>query len=80
MSFVMRKPVDAICKQQGGDQPAHPCSLISDYIVRCLDSIIPLLAVAEISKTQLASVTEQTGLYITLLKSFPMLEIKEIPL
>ena len=24
---------------KGGDQPAHPCSLISAFIVCCLDSI-----------------------------------------
>ena len=35
---------------KGADQPAHPRSLISAFIVRCLDSIIPLLAIAEISK------------------------------
>ena len=43
----MRKPVYAICEQRA-DQPAHPHSLISVFIVRCLDSIIPLLAIAEI--------------------------------
>ena len=44
MSHVMRKPVHAICEQ-------HPRSLISAFVVRCLDSIIHLLAIAEISKT-----------------------------
>ena len=34
---------------KGADQPAYPCSLISTFVVRCLDSIIPLLAIAEIS-------------------------------
>ena len=29
-------------------QPAHPRSLISTFVVCCLDSIIPLLAIAEI--------------------------------
>ena len=33
----------------GADQPAHPRSLISTFVVRCLDSIISLLAIAEIS-------------------------------
>ena len=32
---------------KGADQPAHPSSLISAFVVRCLDSII--LAIAEIS-------------------------------
>ena len=35
---------------KGADQPAHPRSLISAFVVRCLDSIIPLLAIAEISR------------------------------
>ena len=29
---------------KGADQPAHPRGLISAFVVRCLDSIIPLLA------------------------------------
>ena len=35
---------------KGSDQPAHPRSLISAFVVRCLDSIIPLLAIAKISR------------------------------
>ena len=35
---------------KGADQPAHPRSLISAFIVRCLDSIISLDSVAEISR------------------------------
>ena len=37
-------------KYKGADQPAHPCCLINAFIVDCLDSIIPLLAIAEISR------------------------------
>ena len=33
---------------KGADQPAHPRSLISAFVVRCLDSIISLDSVAEI--------------------------------
>ena len=33
----------------GADQPAHPHSLISDFVVRFLESIISLLALSEIS-------------------------------
>ena len=33
---------------KGADQPAHPRSLISAFVIHCLDSIIPLLAIAEI--------------------------------
>ena len=32
---------------KGANQPAHPCSLISAFVVRCLDSIIPLDSIAE---------------------------------
>ena len=51
----MRKPVFAICEQQRR-------SLISAFVVRCLDSIIPLGSISKISSLQLASVTEQAGL------------------
>ena len=40
MSHVMRKTVYAICDNKGADQPAHPHSLISAYVVCFLDSII----------------------------------------
>ena len=35
---------------KGADQPAHLRSLISAFVVRCLDSIISLESVAEISR------------------------------
>ena len=44
------------------DQPAHPCSLISAFVVRCLDSIIPLVSISEISSLYLASVAAQASL------------------
>ena len=47
---------------KGADQPAHPCSLISAFVVRCLDSIISVDSIAEISRLQLASVAAQAGL------------------
>ena len=53
---------------KGTDQPAHSRSLISTFVVRCLDGIIPLLAIAEISSLQLVSVAEQAGLSRTLSK------------
>ena len=46
----------------GIDQPAHLRSLISAFVVRCLDSIIPLVSISEISSLYLASVAEQTCL------------------
>ena len=35
---------------KGADQPAHPRSLIRAFVVRCLDSIISLDSVGEISR------------------------------
>ena len=47
---------------KGADQPAHPRSLISAFVVRCLDSIIPRVSISEISRLCLASVAAQAGL------------------
>ena len=44
------------------DRPAHLRSLISTFVVRCLDCI---LAISEVSRFQLASVAEHDGLNIT---------------
>ena len=35
---------------KGADQPAHPHSLISAFVVRCLDSTISPDSIAEISR------------------------------
>ena len=35
---------------KGADQPAHRRSLISTFVVRCLDSIISIDSIAEISR------------------------------
>ena len=47
---------------KGADQPVHPRSLISAFIVRCLDSIIPLVSISKISSLNLSSVAAQAGL------------------
>ena len=47
---------------KGTDQPVHPHSLISAFVVRCLDSIIPLVSISEISSLYLASMAAQGGL------------------
>ena len=44
------------------DQPAHPRSLISTFVVRCLDSIIPLASISEMSSLYLFSLAAQAGL------------------
>ena len=45
---VMRKPVMPYANNKGADQPGHPRSLISTFVVRCLDSIISLVSISEI--------------------------------
>ena len=41
---------------KGADQPAYPRSLISAFVVRCLDSVMSLVYVTKISSLMLASV------------------------
>ena len=43
---------------KGADQPAHPCSLISTFVVRCLDSRKLILAISKMSKLYLVCVDE----------------------
>ena len=50
---------------KGADQPAHPRSLISAFIVRCLDSVMSLVSVTKISSLLLASVAEHASLSLT---------------
>ena len=50
---------------KGADQPAHPRSLISTFIVHCLDSLIPLVSISKISSLYLASLAGQAGLCLT---------------
>ena len=51
------------------DQSAHPRSQISAFVVRCLDGIIPLVSISEISILYLAAEAEQTGLSLTCSKT-----------
>ena len=50
----------------GADQPAHPRSLISAFVICFLESIISKLAPGEISILFLVSVAEETGLKLAL--------------
>ena len=50
---------------RGTDQPVHPRRLICAFVFRCLDSIISLLAIAEISRPSLVSSAEQACLSLT---------------
>ena len=49
MSRAMRKCVMSYANNKGADQSAHPRSLISTFVVHCLDNIIPLVSISEIS-------------------------------
>ena len=50
---------------KGADQPAHSRSLISTFVVCCLDSIISLVSISEISSLYLASVAAHASLSLT---------------
>ena len=50
----------------GADQPAHPRSLFSAFVIRFLESTLTKLSTAKISVFQLVSVAEETGLKLTL--------------
>ena len=47
---------------KGADQPAHPRSLISTFVVRYLDGIMSVVSISEISSLYVASVAAQAGL------------------
>ena len=50
---------------KGTDQLAHQRSLISSFVVHCLDSVMSLVSVTKISSLMLASVAEQASLSLT---------------
>ena len=50
---------------EGAHQPVHICSLISAFVLCCLDSIIPLVSVSEISSLYLSFVAAHVGLCLT---------------
>ena len=56
----MRKCI--LCHMQTTKALIRLRSLISAFVVRCLDSIISLDSIAKISRLQLASVAAQAGL------------------
>ena len=56
---------------KGADPPAHPCSLISAFVVCCLNSVIPLVAISESSSFYLASVAGCTGRFESTLIANP---------
>ena len=64
LSQAMRKHV-LYANNKSADQSAHPRSLISAFVVRCLDSVMSLVSVTKISSLMLASVAEQASLSLT---------------
>ena len=54
MSNVWETLFMPYANNKGADQPAHPRSLIRAFVVRCLDSIMPLVSISEISSLYLA--------------------------
>ena len=46
----MRKTVLSYVNNKSADQPAHPRSLVSAFVVRCVDSMIPMLAKTKLSR------------------------------
>ena len=50
---------------KSADQPAHPRSLISAFVVHRLGSVMYLVSVTIISSLMLASVAEQASLSLT---------------
>ena len=49
MSLNARKPDIVACNKKVADQPAHPHSLISAFVIRLLESIKSRLAMSKIS-------------------------------
>ena len=55
--------------KKGADQPAHPRSLISAFVIHFLESNIFNLAKDEFSHFYLVSVAEETGLKLVLMET-----------
>ena len=60
-----------VANNKGADQPAHPRSLISAFVIPLLESIISKLATSEISIFWLDSVAEDTGLSLVFFSETP---------
>ena len=65
MSHVMRNLLMPYANNKGADQPAHPRSRNSAFVVRFRTSVISILAKSKIARLQLVSEAEQAGLSYT---------------
>ena len=50
LSHIMKNLFMLYANTKGAHRPAHPCNLISIFVVRCSDSIIPILAISKVSR------------------------------
>ena len=64
-SNIKEKLSSVIRNNKGAEQPAHPCSLISNFVICFLRRIISGLAISQTS-IFLASMSEETGLRLAL--------------
>ena len=70
IAFIFEPGHEKMClmsyaNNKEADQPAHPRSQISAFVVRCLDSVMSLVSVTKISSLLLTSVAEQASLSLT---------------
>ena len=66
----MTKPAFAICEQQRLRSACASAQSDQHFVVPCLDSIIPLLAIAEISRPKDGFSRDKAHLYLENLVSF----------
>ena len=66
MGLDGRNLSSGFANNKGTDQPAHPHSLVSDFVIRFMESIISKLTTSKFSFFSLVSVTEETGLIVVL--------------
>ena len=62
----MKTCLQGLANNTGSEQPAHPHSLISNFVIRFWKSIICKLVTGEISIFELVFVAEETGLKLAL--------------
>ena len=58
--------LQGLANNTGAEQPAHPHSLISAFVIRFLESIICKLVTGDISIFELVFVAEETGFKLAL--------------
>ena len=58
--------LQGFANNKGADQPGHPRSLISAFVIHVLESITSRLAMSKTSICYVVSVAEQAGLNLTL--------------